>query len=81
VCCWARREPRQAAKHDPLTYLTYLNLVISLGVSMLMLIFIYCIVDPTFELCPFLISLPCPCHVLLTIKWSNERLVMLRFGL
>jgi hypothetical protein len=37
VCCWTRREPRQAAKHDPLTYLTCLNLVISLGVSMLML--------------------------------------------
>jgi hypothetical protein len=31
VCGRARREPRQAAKHDSLTYLTCLNLVTSLG--------------------------------------------------
>jgi hypothetical protein len=47
----------------PWPFLTWLDLVISMGYICICYIFIYCIVDPNYMLCPSLLLLSCPCHV------------------
>ena len=69
VSCWARRKPRQAAKHDPL-YLFKLMQFSDLTWVLLGFIYyiIYCILVPIFMHYPSLgLFYPCPCHML--VNW------------